>query len=83
MRNVFSRDTLLPATYLLYLRYIERAGSIKQARCNFEKKISQLLIKGENYAKIEHVWSIKMKSAKMLRVGSIGTHKSFFAPNFQ
>ena len=38
MRNVFSRDTLLPATYLLYLRYIERAGSIKQARCNFEKK---------------------------------------------
>ena len=50
-----------------------------------KKKISQLLIKEENYAKIEHVWSIKMKSAKMLRVGSIriGTHKSFFAPNFQ
>ena len=73
MRNVFSKETLLPnhilypriaKSSLLSLRYIERAGSIKQARFNFEKKISQLLIKEENYAKIEHVWTIKMKSAK-------------------
>ena len=45
-----------------------------------KKKIGQLLIKEENYAKIEHVWNIKMKSAKMLRVGDMFVqllHKSF------
>ena len=95
MRNVFSKETLLPTTATTYSisGILNVHGLLSKPDVLLKKKIGQLLFKEENYAKIEHFWSIKMKSAQMLRVGDMYlctvnylhrySHNSFFAPNFQ
>ena len=81
MGNVFSKETLLP-NHILYPRIVKSSllslsgilnvqDLLSKPDVILKKKIGQLLIKEENYAKIEHVWNIKMNSAKMLRVGDM------------
>ena len=63
MRNVFSKETLLPTTYSISGVLIVQ-DLISKPDVILKKKSANFLIKEENYAKIEHVWNIKMKSSK-------------------